>query len=394
MKGEYNMSNSPKQFNSERKPYGVFIDKLVNFKKSLKDRVDGVRADIQKRGYKDLDEQAKVLYDSAVSYEQNKGVQAGKKPAKLSGKRAHLLYTAKGFICLVYQYKHVAWEVRQALEKGTPVWVFSPYKVPDMVRVLDVEQWQDMLAAETESNQAYGSSQTYKAWLSELSVELTTVLNTEIPWLCPGWKLVSLARMFNSDPSTKEFNDFDGFSMFMDYVEDVIGSLDDSFEYETEWDTETTTSLMLREKMSTAHFIANKGLDKGQMTFWCTDKPSVTKYWSNYESLVKDRLVEFLHLTYLKAIDYKPMIKMYTSGVDYTGRKVYFGESPEEELTPTPIYVDPYESHTVKYGFNLSYTKANYVMRQFNKDIKPSYTLPQLPINRSFVLPQAASDNN
>ena len=117
---------------SKRKNYGVYVDKIERVSEANKERVNNVRQQVRDRKYKELNAQAEFLYNNAMEYAAMYG---SKYPVTLKNKRYHLLCTARGAMFLTYQYQHVSSDVIACLKNGTPTWVFSPYKVPDMVKV-------------------------------------------------------------------------------------------------------------------------------------------------------------------------------------------------------------------------------------------------------------------
>lgn len=308
---------------NKRKQYGIYVDRLGdNVSKANKERVSNVRKQLRDRKYRELNAQAEVLYNQSMEYA---ALYGSKFPVTLKGKRYHLLCTAQGAMFLTNQYQHVSSDVIACVKNGTPTWVFGPYKVPDMVKVTSLQQWYDMLNAERTSNRQFYTSKEYQQWEQEVRYTLTSVLNTPVPWLDEKARLHTIA------------NSFDSFADFLVYAEAVITDI----EAEGEWDIELTASMVMNEKASTATYVASKGANKGMRTFWTNDE-GTTEYWYNYEYLPADICTKFIHLTYLKSIDYKPLKKIMTDGVDYDGAEHWLGDALEDVVRATPLYVDPY----------------------------------------------------
>ena len=308
---------------NNRKDYGVYVDKIGSrVSEANKERVSNVRKQVRDRKYKELNAQAKFLYNNSMEYAAMYG---SKYPVTLKNKRYHLLCTARGAMFLTYQYQHVSSDVIACLKNGTPTWVFGPYKVPDMVKVTSLQQWYDMLNAERTSNKQFYTSKEYQQWERETRNALISVLNTPVPWLDKRARLHTIASSFSN------------FAEFLEYAEAVIASI----EAEGEWDIELTASLVMNEKASTATYVASKGANKGLRTFWANEE-GTTEYWYNYEHLPADICTKFIHLTYLKSIGYKPLQRIVTDGVDYNGEEVWLGTALEDVVRTTPLYVDPY----------------------------------------------------
>lgn len=308
---------------SKRKQYGIYVDLIDGrIRKAKRERYCDVLAQVWNRNYEELDDKAEELYNNAMQYAAMYG---SKYPVTLKGKRYHLLCTAKGAIFLTYQYQHVSSDVIACLKNGTPTWVFSPYKVPDMVKVTSLQQWYDMLNAERISNKQFYTSKEYQQWEQEVRYTLTSVLNTPVPWLDKKARLHTIVNSFSS------------FAEFLAHAEAIIAEI----EAEGEWDIELTSSLVMNEKASTATYVASKGANKGMRTFW-TNEAGTTEYWYNYEHLPADICTKFIHLTYLKSIGYKPLQRIVTDGVDYNGEEVWLGTALEDVVRATPLYVDPY----------------------------------------------------
>lgn len=194
-----------------------------------------------------------------------------------------------------------------------------------MVKPVSVADWE--LMCERESNPDWA------AWMDELEINVTSVLNTETPWL-QHTTLGSLAATFE---------DFDKFLDYLQAETHVIEAMG-------EWDIDTTCSVVYNEKASVAHYVANKGMDKGKRTVSSSYKYGKKEFWYNYEVLPVDIMTKFLHLSYLHSIDYKPLQRIVSDGAEY-GTKAYFeflSETDMEEgqfeqgLTVTPLYEDPY----------------------------------------------------
>jgi hypothetical protein len=315
--------------NTKRQSYGVYTNTLGKVAKALADRVKSVLEQLTKRGYKDLNEIATQLYDMAVQYETLYGRKSGAKTPSVTGKRFHLLCSAKGALFMTYQYQHIDSDVRVCLEHGTPVTVFSPYKNPDMCKVTSESEWNILIGIERECNKTFYATKEYQDWQHECQIRLTATLNTPIPWIHDGYRLHTLADTFKS------------FDEFLTYVQGKIAQIEEQGEY----DIELTTSLVMNEKASSAHMISKHGHDKGARTFWCADDPDAKRYWYNYEVMPVDILNKFIHLTYLNSIDYKPLKRVFTDGVDMSGKELWFGTAYEDMLRTTPLYVDLNNKH-------------------------------------------------
>lgn len=307
---------------NKRYDFGVKIDLLHDMPaRTIRARVSDVRDQAVRLNYVDLDSMATELYNR--SYELYAQGRYHYEP-KFSGERYNLLRKAAGLLVLTYCYDKVKWEVTTALATGTSVAVFSPYKTPDMVKIHSVAQWETM--CEREANPDWAS------WMDELDVTLTSILNTDTPWL--GQSLKDMANAYQS------------FDQFVESLNAEIHRI----EAQGVWDVDTSGSVVYNEKASVAHYVANKGMDKGRRTCSSQYKYGKKQYWYNYEVLPVDVMTKYLHLTYLDSINYKPLQRIESDGTDY-GTKKYFeflSESDMEDgqyeqgLTVTPIYEDPY----------------------------------------------------
>lgn len=299
---------------NKRYEFGVKID-LLHDKPSQKicDRVSDVREQAVRLNYVDLDTMATEMYNRAYDlFAQGRY----KFAPKFTGERYNLLRKAAGLLVLTYRYDKVKWEVTTALAAGTSVAVFSPYKKPDMVKLHSVAQWETLCNREANPDWA--------AWLDELDIQLTTVLNTETPWL----EVASLKELANQYVS---------FEVFINNLQAEI----DNIKAAGEWDVAASESVVYNEKASVAHFVANRGMDKGRRTCSSAYKYGKTEYWYNYETLPVDIMTEYLHLTYLEYINYKPLKRMYTlDGATLTGKEIWCGTCIEDMVRATPIYVD------------------------------------------------------
>lgn len=307
----------------KRKEYGIYVDLLGrNVSKANRARVNEVRQQISDRKYRKLDVQAEVLYDIAMEYAAMYG---SKYPVTLKGKRYHLMCTAKGATFLTYTYDHVSSDVIACLKNGTPVWVFGPYKVPDMVTVTSLQQWYDMLNAEKTRNKRYGLSLEKAALSEDEKAAWVSIRNTYVPWLNEKSRMYSI------------IDSFDTLDKFLEYAEATIADI----EAEGEWDISLSETFVLNEKAKIAHYVKTKGADKGTYTTW-VDECEMPDYWKNYSVTPLDICTKFIHLTYLKSIGYKPLQRLVTDGVTYDGKEVWLGSYFEDVVRATPLYVDPY----------------------------------------------------
>lgn len=307
--------------NTKRYDFGVMIDMLPDMpSRKIRDRVSDVRDQAVKMNYQSLDEVAQRMYEARAMQEAMYGVRKGYKPASFSGQKYHLLCTAAGLLVLTHRFNKVKWEVSTALAHGTRVAILKPFGKPDMVKPNSVADWEMMCEREANPD--------WSAWMDELDITLTTILNTQTPWLeVPT--LGSLAAQFSD------------FNKFIEYLQAQMHDI----EATGEWDVDTGCSVVYNEKASVAHYVANKGMDKGKRTCSSSYKYGKKEFWYNYEVLPVDIMTKFLHLTYLNAIGYKPLQRIVTNGAEY-GTKVFFefcdGEDFEQGLTVTPLYEDPY----------------------------------------------------
>lgn len=332
----YEADVEAKVYTSKRQQYGVYVD-LIGAKVTAdnKPRLTDVRTQVAQRGYRDIEAAAEQLYKSSMDYIGQYGYKAGAKLPTVRGKRFHLLCSAKGVIFYTYQYQHVDADIKACLNNGTPVTVFSPYKVPDMVQVTSLGLWQDLLAVEKVANKQFYTSDEYAKWEAATKASLTFILNTPTPWLGALTRLHSIVDRFNT------FNDF------LLHAEATIADI----EAEGEWDIELTSSLVMNEKASTATYVANKGVNKGQRTFWCKDNADDVAYWYNYETLPADICTKYLHLTYLRStvdkqgVPFKALKKIHSLGAEMSGKELWFGTALEDMVRTTPIYVDTCIKH-------------------------------------------------
>lgn len=324
--------------NNKRQQYGVCVDLIGNnVSKANKVRFDNVREQVRARAYRNLTAAAEQSYTSSMDYIAQYGYKAGTKLPTVKGKRFHILCTALGAIFYTNQYQQVDSDVKVCLEHGTPVTVFAPYKVPDMVQVTSIGHWKELMAEETASNKRYYATMEYLQWEQETRYALTSILNTPTPWLGEATRLHTVAKQFSN------------FADFLLHAEAIIADI----ETMGEWDIELTSSLVMNEKASTASYVANKGVNKGQRTFWCKDNADDVAYWYNYETLPADICTKYLHLTYLKSIEYKPLKRIVTDGSVLSGKELWFGTALEDMVRATPLYVDPYFRHGANDTCNL-----------------------------------------
>lgn len=305
-------------YTTKRKDYGIYVDTISNkFYGELGDRVTEVREQVKSRNYQNLETVAKQEFEAAEQYVRQYGLKQGMKYPSISGKRYHILCTAKGAIFLTYQYQHVSSDVMACIKAGTPVTVFSPFKDEDMVKVTSLGQWYELLNAERESNKAYGVSTEYSKWEAETYIELKYILNTPTPWLGTNF-LVGVVSKF---PTLADF---------LFYAQAKIAELEEQGEY----DIELTKSYVMTEKSSVWH-------SKKDGYAHTNDKPD---YWEGYEVFPVDICRKFIHLTYLESIDYKPLKRMYSvDSTLYTGKEIWLGQGMEDMVRTTPIYIDQNE---------------------------------------------------
>jgi hypothetical protein len=306
--------------NTKRYDFGVTIDLLSDMPaRSIRARVSDVRNQATQLHYALLDTVAEQVYNRAMEL-----FITGRYhfEPKYSTERYNLLRKASGLLVLTYRYDKVKWEVTTALSGGTPVCVFSPYKTPDMVKLNSVAQWEQL--CEREANPDWAK------WSDELSINEKFIMNTDAPWL--EMSLNDMAARYSTTAA------------FIEYLNAEIHRIEE----QGEWDVDTTSSVVYNEKASVAHYVANKGMDKGKRTCSSQYKYGKKQYWYNYEVLLVDIVTKYLHMTYLESINYKPMVRIVSDGVDY-GRLVYteFAEDSDSEigLSLTPLYEDPYFTH-------------------------------------------------
>lgn len=317
-------NNNTKKAN--RKDFGVALSNLHKAHTNTKvhNRVLSVYNQLVNAGVRGLDKAAKEMYDFKL--QQFEEAQASGNPRAmfyntkaptLAGQRYHLLATAKYVAVMTYRYSTVKWEVETALKNGTPVMAFSPFKTPDMVKLSSPAQWYQLL--EDEANPEVAK------WVSELDSNLLNVMTTPTEWLAYE-NLQEMASKFTC------------FDHFMDRIKSEVATIHEL----GEWDISTTESVVYNEKASTASYVATKGENKGQRSFWSQYKYAAKKeYWYNYEVLPVDILTEYLHLTYLVNVDYKPLDRMFTfDGDNLGGKEIWRGSCIEDMVRTTPVYVD------------------------------------------------------
>lgn len=342
-----------KTFTKVRKTYGVYIDLLGDYiAYANKKRVESIRKQytlIEKDGqwvprktvYIPLEQAAEQSYQAALqkwTTMMQRNAQVGLAPSwkepQQDGHRFHNLSTAAGATFSVYQYQHVENEVNICLAESTPVYVFSPYKNPDMVHVTSKDEWYQLLNAERESNKQYHLSDEYAKWQVATQYALKFIKETETPWL-----------------GTTKLKDFIGkFSCleeFLFYAQGEVARLEEA----GEWDLELTASVVMNEKASTAHTISTKGTDKGRRTFWCKDNPDKVDYWYNLEVLPVDICTKFLHLTFLASTKDKagkpflPLRRIMAVGAEFDGTEMWRGTALEDMVRTTPLYEDQLATH-------------------------------------------------
>ena len=329
-----NMNNSKEV---KRYDFGVVVDLLPDVTaRKIRDRVTDVRDQAVRMNYQSLDAAAQQLYEARAIQESMYGVRKGSKPATFSGQKFHLLCSASGVLVLTHRFAKVKWEVSTALAHGTKVAILKPFSTPDMVKLNSVADWE--LMCEREANPDWS------LWMDELDITLTSILNTPTPWMeCAT--LGGYAATFES------------FDMFLDALQTKMHDI----EAEGEWDVDMSNSVVYNEKASVAHYVANKGMDKGKRTCSSSYKYGKKEFWYNYEVLPVDIMTKFLHVSFLHSIDYKPMQRITSNGAEY-GTRQYFEFLSEQDmedgmyeqgLTVTPLYEDPYFEHEIAdYDFN------------------------------------------
>jgi hypothetical protein len=313
-------------YTTKRHEYGIVIDKLpvldeIPYSKTRK-RVNDLRKQVRALNYKGINSTAELLYQQSAEYESRYGLRKGSKPSTLSAKRYHLLCSTQGIVALCNNYDEVKWDITTALQHGTPVAVYCTRTNPDMVKPKSVAEW--LLICDRQDNREWAQ------WIDELEINLNAILDTEAAWT--GF---STLRQYASN-----FKTFDEFMLNINAELDEIKS-------EGVWDVDGFVSPVYNEKASVAHYVASSGMDKGKRSCSAQYKYGKKQYWYNYEVLPVDVLTEYLHLSYLKSIGYKPLQRIVTDGTDY-GEKVFFEfdeEDCEQGLTVTPLYEDPYFKH-------------------------------------------------
>ena len=310
---------------NKRYAFGVKIDLLGDLvAKKISNRVSDVRDQAVKYNYVDLDTAATEMYNRAYDlYVQGRYHYE----PKFTGERYSLLTHAAGLIVLTHRFNKVQWEVTTAIKAGTSVVILKPFDSFELVRPKTIAEWEDM--CEQEANPDWA------AWRKELPINLTAVLKTETPWLC----FETLDEMAEQ---------YENFEAFLDAIKLEIANI----KSEGEWDLDASESTVYNEKASVWHDKERKAHTRY--------KYGKKEYWYNYEVLPVDTMTEYLHLTYLKSIDYKPLQRIVSDGAEY-GTKKYFeflSDSDledgqyEQGLTVTPLYEDPYFMHEGDDSFN------------------------------------------
>ena len=235
--------------------------------------------------------------------------------------RYTLLCHAQRVMILTYSYKNSYSDIKACVQAGTPVYVYSPYATPDLVRVTSIDQLNELCNEQKESNKSFGKEQEYLNQFNELNNQLIYVLNQPCTWL--GSQYTMLHKLM------KEFPNLEAFML---YVNAII----DSIEEEGEWDLEVTSTVVLNQKASVYTYVATSGENKGLRV-----TGSSTKFdtWENHEVLIADILKKFLSLTFYKSVGIKPLKKVMTNGVDYIP-VCNTDDLPETEFYSTPFYVD------------------------------------------------------
>lgn len=337
--------------------YVVKVDTLPEttmMARDLRERLTEIRTLMQSLNLMDVNELAKQLYEHAHEYELRYGVRPGQSPSTIQKKRFHVLMSCNILFVTSYQARTVDNDVRLAIKGGATVFFYSPYKTPDLIELSGAQasiDWDNVIANEIAQGKQYAIHDEYVSVHSAIDSTLVTLLNTKTPWLGNGTRLYTILD-----------EQFDGnFNQFIDYCNGRIAEIEDLGDYDVDYGT----TMVLKEKMSTSHFVASKGKEKGRRTFWATDTPDIQQYWANYETLAINTLQKFIHITYLYSIDYKPLTRMYTvDGVeygdknfckqygsdkydiafdcdeDYDGTEIWAGSAQEDILRSTPIYQD------------------------------------------------------
>lgn len=301
------MKNNKWRFN-----FGVTVDTLGNVSAKILSRVNDVRKqcnDLQYQSLNDTINAEQQRYNANGWFSTRQKIQTS------------ILRHVKGIMILSYNYSTIKALVSTALYAGTPVWIFSPYKTPDMVHPTSIDEWYKLCNAEHAGHVEYAKEQDYMNQTRELDNQLVYVLNQPCTWLDP--KYTRLYKMLS------EFPDFEAFML---YVNAVIDDIED----EGEWDLEVTSTPVQNQRANVYTYISTSGKNKGLRVSTGNGDFGT---WINYEVLPADTLTKFLSLTFYKAMGIKPLKRVMTNGADYV--LVTTNSSiPEEEFMLTPIYVE------------------------------------------------------
>lgn len=303
--------NSMKNYN-----YGVAIDLLHDMPaRKIRERVTDIRNQRVNKGYKLLEDAATEEYNFEMDMYANARYRF---EPKYTTVRYHILRGCTNLLVLTYQYREVKWEVTKALETGVPVYVFSPYKKQDLIRVTSLAQW--LMLCDMEANPSWAS------WMEELDINISVYLDTPTPWL-------------GFDTLRHYANTFASVDLFRLQMEAELHEA----EAEGAWDIDTVGSLVFVEKKDMwrdAKGITHSRYKYADKEFWTGKNELSAK--DKYELLLADVCMMYLHMTYVKeVVNYKPLKRMFTmDSLTYTGKEVWLGSALEDMVRATPIYVD------------------------------------------------------
>ena len=292
--------------------FGVTVDTLGNVSSKILTRTNDVRNQCNNLKYLPL---GQAVNDEEQRYVTN-GWFSNRQKIQTS-----VLRHAKGFMVLSPTYFTIKALVSVAIYAGTPVWIFSPHKTPDMVHPTSIDEWYELCNTEHKGHVEFAKEQDYMKQTKELDNQLVYVLNQPCTWL--DKKYTRLYKLLAEFPS---------FEAFMLYVNAVIDDIED----EGEWDLEVTSTPVQNQKASVYTYVATSGEDKGLRISTGNGDFST---WTNYEVLPADTIKKFLSLTFYKSVGIKPLKRVMTNGADYIP-VACTSELPEDEFFMTPLYVE------------------------------------------------------
>lgn len=315
--------------------YGTYVDR-INGKcpATAKEGYKKLLKQISERGYKELNDAARLQYEAA----NNLSLHRWGMPAKTTEKKQYwnVLSKTQRVVLIGYSAKDWYGEAQWAMKNGTPVTIgfINPdaeFVVKDVTTLHEIDEAHEPTRI---ARLEWSSDTNYEDWEKDVYAAKWDALNAPIHWVKPNYRIHTLRKEFPSEEA------------FLDYLQAEI----DRIEEQGEYDVTVSSDITLVEKLSCARFVRTKGMNKGQRDFWCSATPDIPQYWTNYKVRTEDIIWKYVHLTFLEAASkltdgLYPLVRIHTLGDEYDGKEYWRGTAYEDMVRTTPIYVehDTYE---------------------------------------------------